>query len=203
MSSYVSIPVATDGPLSTEATRRQLNRRQAETVEKLAQAALEELREVGYDALTVRSVAGRARVAPATAYNYFSSKNHLVAEVFWRRLAARPRPEGAVGHPADRVIAVLEDLVRFLGEEPELAAAANPALLGPDPDVQRLRLRFGLEVQQRLADALGADADPQVLNTLLMLWAGGLLEGGMGYLSYEQVGEQMSVAVRQIMGGAR
>ncbi|HEX5770789.1 MAG TPA: hypothetical protein VFY11_07460, partial [Nocardioidaceae bacterium] len=137
------------------------------------------------------------------AYNYFSSKNHLVAEVFWRRLAARPRPEGTVGDPADRVIAVLEDLVRFLGEEPELAAAANPALLGPDPDVQRLRLRFGLEVQQRLADALGTDADPQVLNTLLMLWAGGLLEGGMGYLSYEQVGEQMSVAVRQIMGGAR
>jgi AcrR family transcriptional regulator len=203
MSSYVSIPVATDGPLSTEATRRQLNRRQAETVEKLAQAALEELREVGYDALTVRSVAGRARVAPATAYNYFSSKNHLVAEVFWRRLAARPRPEGTVGDPADRVIAVLEDLVRFLGEEPELAAAANPALLGPDPDVQHLRLRFGLEVQQRLADALGTEADPQVLNTLLMLWAGGLLEGGMGYLSYEQVGEQMSVAVRQIMGGAR
>lgn len=203
MSSYVSIPVATDGPPSTEATRRQLNRRQAETVEKLAQAALEELREVGYDALTVRSVAGRARVAPATAYNYFSSKNHLVAEVFWRRLAARPRPEGTVGDPADRVIAVLEDLVRFLGEEPELAAAANPALLGPDPDVQHLRLRFGLEVQQRLADALGTEADPQVLNTLLMLWAGGLLEGGMGYLSYEQVGEQMSVAVRQIMGGAR
>lgn len=203
MSSYVSNPVATDGPLSTEATRRQLNRRQAETVEKLAQAALEELREVGYDALTVRSVAGRARVAPATAYNYFSSKNHLVAEVFWRRLAARPRPEGTVGDPADRVIAVLEDLVRFLGEEPELAAAANPALLGPDPDVQHLRLRFGLEVQQRLADALGTEADPQVLNTLLMLWAGGLLEGGMGYLSYEQVGEQMSVAVRQIMGGAR
>lgn len=203
MSSYVSIPVAADGPLSTEATRRQLNRRQAETVEKLAQAALEELREVGYDALTVRSVAGRARVAPATAYNYFSSKNHLVAEVFWRRLAARPRPEGTVGDPADRVIAVLEDLVRFLGEEPELAAAANPALLGPDPDVQHLRLRFGLEVQQRLADALGTEADPQVLNTLLMLWAGGLLEGGMGYLSYEQVGEQMSVAVRQIMGGAR
>ena len=46
MSSYVSIPVATDGPLSTEATRRQLNRRQAETVEKLAADFLVRLREL-------------------------------------------------------------------------------------------------------------------------------------------------------------
>ena len=30
----------------------------------------------------------RAGVAPATAYTYFSSKSHLVAEVFWRRLSA-------------------------------------------------------------------------------------------------------------------
>ncbi len=203
MSSYLSSAVEPSGSISTEATRRELNPRQAETVEKLAQAALEELRQVGYDALTVRSVAGRAQVAPATAYNYFSSKNHLVAEVFWRRLAARPRPEGARGSGADRVIGVLDDLVQFLGEEPELAAAANQAMLGGDPEVRHLRLRFGLEVQHRLSDALGSDADPEVLDTLLMLWAGGLLQGGMGYATYERVGEQMSTAVRQIMGGRR
>ena len=33
-------------------------------------------------AVTVRAVAARANVAPATAYTYFSSKNHLVAEVY-------------------------------------------------------------------------------------------------------------------------
>ena len=203
MSSYLSSTVGTVPSVSTEPTRRALNPRQAETVEKLAQAALEELREGGYDALTVRSVAGRAQVASATAYNYFSSKNHLVAEVFWRRLAVRPRPVDPTGSAADRVIAVLDDLVRFLGEEPELAAAANQAMLGGDPEVRHLRLRFGLEVQHRLSDALGADADPEVLDTLLMLWAGGLLQGGMGYATYERVGEQMSTAVRQITGTVR
>lgn len=203
MSSYLSTAAGPAGSVSTEPTRRELNPRQAETVEKLAKAAREELREVGYDGLTVRSVAGRAQVAPATAYTYFSSKNHLVAEVFWRRLSARPRPEDAGGSAADRVIAVLDDLVAFLGEEPELAAASNPAFLGGDPEVRHLRVRFGLEVQQLLADALGADADPRVLDTLLMLWSGGLLQGGMGYATYEEMGEKMSAAVRLIMGGDR
>ena len=76
-----------------EFARRGLNPRQADTVARLVEAALEEVRAVGYDALTVRTVAARAEVAPATAYTYFASKNHLVAEVFWRALQGRPRPE--------------------------------------------------------------------------------------------------------------
>lgn len=203
MSSHLSVADEPPGAFSTEPTGRGLNARQAGTVAKLVVAALEELREGGYDALTVRSVAGRAEVAPATAYNYFSSKNHLVAEVFWRRLAARPRPEGVRGPTADRVTAVLDDLVRFLGEEPQLAAAANHAMLGGDEEVRHLRSRFGAEVQHRLAEALGKDADPQVLDILLLLWAGGLLQGGMGYATYEEVGERMAAAARRILGGAR
>ena len=74
--------------LSTEPTRRRLTERQAHTVERLTVAAVDEVRVVGYDGLTVRNVARRAGVAPATAYTYFASKDHLVAEVFWRRLAS-------------------------------------------------------------------------------------------------------------------
>ena len=58
-----------------EATRRRLNPRQAGTVNRLIAAAREELAEVGFAEMTVRTVAGRAEVAPATAYTYFSSKN--------------------------------------------------------------------------------------------------------------------------------
>ena len=54
----------------------------------LTEAAVAELIETGYAALTVRNVARRAGVAPATAYTYFASKEHLVAEVFWRRFSA-------------------------------------------------------------------------------------------------------------------
>ncbi len=52
-------------PLSGEATRRRLSTRQARTVQKLTAATVEELRDGGYDGLTVRNVARRAGVAPA------------------------------------------------------------------------------------------------------------------------------------------
>src|SRR3569832_1504395 len=93
LSGHVSSAAVGAGVAAGNVTRRELNPRQAETVDRVVGAALDELKAVGYDALTVRSVAGRAAVAPATAYTYFSSKNHLIAEVFWRKLAERPRPE--------------------------------------------------------------------------------------------------------------
>ena len=65
--------------------------RQAEVVAQLVRAAEEEIEEVGYAGLTVRSVARRAGVAPATAYTYFSSKDHLLAEVLWRRMQSLHR----------------------------------------------------------------------------------------------------------------
>ena len=82
--------------------RQGLNARQAETVERLLAAGPEELRAVGHEALTIRTVAQRAGVSPATAYTYLASKNHLFAELFWRFLAedatasrrARRRPSG-------------------------------------------------------------------------------------------------------------
>ena len=58
------------------------NRRQEETFRKVLAAGVEMLRESSYADLTVRAVAARAKVAPATAYTYFSSKNHLIAEVY-------------------------------------------------------------------------------------------------------------------------
>ena len=62
--------------------KRLRNRRQEETFRKVLAAGVEMLRESSYADLTVRAVAARAKVAPATAYTYFSSKNHLIAEVY-------------------------------------------------------------------------------------------------------------------------
>ena len=41
---------------------------------------------VGPEGLTIRTVAGRAGVSSATAYTYFSSRNHLFAELFHRKV---------------------------------------------------------------------------------------------------------------------
>src|SRR5699024_11749637 len=96
-----------------ESTRRRLTAHQAGTVAGLTDAAVVVLRERGHARLTVRLVAAEAGVAPATAYTYFSSKSHLLAEVFWRRLTALPDrfgPSRTTGTPAERVAAVLYDV---------------------------------------------------------------------------------------------
>ena len=61
-----------------EAPRRHLTERQAGLVQRLVEAAAEEVEDHGYGPITVRSIAKRAGVATATAYTYFSSKDHLL-----------------------------------------------------------------------------------------------------------------------------
>ncbi len=149
-------------PPILEATRRRLTERQAEVVAELVRAAEAEVDEVGYDAVTVRSIARRAGVAPATAYNYFSSKDHLLAEVLWRRLQALA-PVVADRRPVgERLEEAVRGLVVFAEESPALADACTLALLGTNPDVKHLRDRIGVDIHRRLAAALGPDVDPQV-----------------------------------------
>ncbi|GAA4821427.1 TetR/AcrR family transcriptional regulator [Nocardioides caeni] len=191
-----------------ETPRQGLNPRQAETVEKLLAAGLEELRAVGHEALTVRTVATRAGVSPATAYTYLASKNHLFAELFWRHLAApeaRIAPQGASA--VERLQSTVRALTSRIVEEPELAAAVTPALLSTDPDVARLRLRIGGEFLARFEAALAEPdqpdrpADPAVLEVLVLTWSGALLQAGMGLLTYDQIAERLASAVDVILRG--
>ncbi|MDT4916503.1 MAG: hypothetical protein QOI15_732 [Pseudonocardiales bacterium] len=185
---------------STQATRRQLNARQAETVERVVAAGQDELREVGFDGLTVRSVAHRAGVAPATAYTYFSSKNHLVAEIFWRRLNERPRLEETLSSPLGRVVGVFDDLADFIAAEPELAAAVTSALLGAEPDVKHLQLMIGNEINRRIKHALGEAASADALDVLTLAWSGAMLQVGMGHAPAEQLGERLATVARLVLG---
>jgi AcrR family transcriptional regulator len=187
-----------------EPLRRDLGSRQADRVDALVAATIDELRANGYDGLTVRNVAKRAGVAAATAYTYFGSKDHLVAEVFWRRLQALPTPR-ADGRrsAASRVAGALRDLALSIAAEPELAAASTTAVLATDPDVERLRNRIGAAFNDRLAQALGADADPAVLRALNLALAGALLQAGMGYFSYTELADRMDEVVGVVLGGPR
>ncbi|MBM0125310.1 TetR/AcrR family transcriptional regulator [Pimelobacter simplex] len=181
--------------------RQGLNPRQAETVERLLAAGLEELRAVGHEALTVRTVAQRAGVSPATAYTYLASKNHLFAELFWRHLTSAELTQTAAGTAVQRLQATMRALTARIVEEPELAAAVTPALLGTDPDVARLRLRIGAEFLSRFESALGDQADPGVLEVLVLTFSGALLQAGMGLMTYDQIAERLVAAVDVIMRG--
>ena len=186
-----------------ETPRQGLNQRQAETVDKLLAAGLEELRSVGHDGLTIRTVAQRAGVSPATAYTYLASKNHLFAELFWRHVSAEGAEPASGVNPTERLRAEMRALARQVEQEPELAAAVTPALLGSDPDVARLRLRIGSEFVRRFERALGEGADGAVIRTVTLAFSGALLQVGMGLMTYDDLAASLDEVVDVVMKGKR
>lgn len=186
-----------------EATRRRLTARQAEVVANLVRAAEEETEEGGYAGLTVRTVARRAGVAPATAYTYFSSKDHLLAEVLWRRMEALPPVDTDAAVPmADRVERTIRDMIPFAGQSTALIDACTMALISPNPDVAHLRDRIGALTHRRLAAAVGPDADPRVVRVLEASYSGALLTAGTGHRPFLDIPAFVADAAELLVAGA-
>lgn len=181
-----------DGP-AEQPGRRHLSERQAEVMERLVAAAAEEAEERPYADVSVRTIAKRAGLAPATAYTYFSGKDHLLAEVLWRRMQASPSLVDLTLPLPERVA----DTVRTMGfgamGSPAVAVCTT-ALLGDGPDVKRVRSRLGAEITRRLESALGGGEDPAVLDVLQVTYTGALLSAGMGHLAFDAVPMLMAEA---------
>jgi AcrR family transcriptional regulator len=160
------------------------------------------LRETTYSDLTMRTVAARAGVAPATAYTYFSSKNALVAEVYLRLVRDVPLFTDVNQTTQERVTAQLRELALLVADEPELAAATTTALMGDEPEVRHVRDKIGMEVRRRIASSLGPGAWPEVLTTLEMIFYGALVRAGTKTLSYYQMADQLDSVIALVMGGA-
>jgi AcrR family transcriptional regulator len=189
--------------LDVEATRRRLTPRQAEVVANLVRAAEEETEAVGYAGLTVRNVARRAGVAPATAYTYFSSKDHLLAEVLWRRMEALDPAAADPSLPlADRVADTIGAMIPFAGRSTALIDACTVALISPSPDVAHLRDRIGALTHRRLAAAVGADVDPRVVRVLETSYSGALLAAGTGHRSFHDIPAFLADAAVLLVAGA-
>ena len=182
--------------------RKSLNPRQQETLEKLFVAATEVLDEVGHEQLTIRMVAARAGVSPATAYTYFASKDHLHAELFWRMLVDAPAPRLTGRTPARRMQQTAAHLAALITGSPSLADAVTRSLLGTDPDVDRLRRAIGEHWVELFRRAIGEKASTDVLMTLAFAFSGALLQSGMGILPHDQLGPALERAVAVIMSGA-
>ena len=179
----------------------QRNRRQEETFRKVLAAGIEVLRERSYADLTVRAVAARAKVAPATAYTYFSSKNHLIAEVYLDLVRQVPYFTDVNEPMPTRVDNALRHLALVVADEPEVAAACATALLGGggDPAVRSARDRIGAEIHRRITSAIGPDADPRKVSVLEMAFFGALVNAASGAYTYHQIADHLGYAARLIL----
>jgi AcrR family transcriptional regulator len=186
----------------TDLGARRRNRRQEETIRKILDAAVELLHSSSYSDLTMRAVAAKAGVAPATAYTYFSSKNALIAEVYLRRVQDVPMFIDVNQTTQQRVTSQLHELALLVADEPEVAAATTTALMGDEPEVRQVRDKIGLEVRRRIASALGPGAWPEVLATLEMVFYGALVQAGTGSTTYYQMADRLDSVIALIMEGA-
>lgn len=168
------------------APRRGLNDRQLEFVEAILEACGQLLEELGYEKVTVRLVADRASVSAATAYMFFSSKEHLFAELFLRRLLRNP-PLFKKRSPRTRVAEVALNIAQILESSPELAGAANRALLSNDGDVVRIRAAIGTLWLEWFTQALGDEAYEGVLEALIMTVSSVFLMAGVGDAKYSDL----------------
>jgi AcrR family transcriptional regulator len=193
------------GHVSSEATATADARRprQEETFRKLVSAALDTLRASSYADLTVRAVAARAQVAPATAYTYFSSKNHLVAEVYLDLVRQVPYFTDVNDTRLSRVQQALRSLALVVADEPEVAAACTTALLSNDAAVGPVRDRIGAEIHKRIKSALGPGSDARTVAALEMTYFGALVHAGSGAFTYRQIADRLGYVAGLIVGEDR
>lgn len=126
--------------------------RQQERRERLIEAGLALLKTRDYDEIQVKDVAEQADVALGTLYNYFSSKEHLFAEVLVRwaailrtSVARRPLREGST---AEQLTEVLHRAVRGFQRQPQLARLVSTLVMSQDA--------FATEILGRLDQATNA-----------------------------------------------
>lgn len=173
--------------------------RQADAADRLCAVTPAVIGEHGADGFTVRIAARAAGVSPATAYTYYSSKNHLVAESFARSLADALTPPDPSEPPRARVLHVLGELIDVVLTDQHFANAVNAALLGNEPDAQAVRVRVGLLLRDRLTQALGAPAAPDLVEAIELVYSGVLVQAGMGYLDADACRRRAARAVDLMM----
>jgi AcrR family transcriptional regulator len=172
-------------PVSPEVlTDNQLARRQ-----RVIDAGLVLLRRRDYDRIQVKDVAEEAGVALGTVYHYFSSKEHLFAEVLvkWAaslRTSLTRRPLTG-DSPQQKLTEALHRSIRAFQRQPQLARLVASLELSADPFAGEildrldaattgvyLELLDGIEPELARRIVRAADA---VFDSLLRSWSAGRL----------------------------
>jgi AcrR family transcriptional regulator len=136
------------------------------------------------DQFQVRDVADRSGVALGTIYRYFSSKEHLLAEVLddWAsryRPATPAAPSSRGTGPAERLVAALRRGLRAYEREPQYAALLLATAATSDVNARRIYAAMGSGVSTQLRDAL-SDLDEEraaaVARVVGAVWFNGLFD---------------------------
>jgi AcrR family transcriptional regulator len=187
---------------------RPLSRTQLATRRRLLDAARVLAAEGGYDEVTMRKVAEAAGLSAPTAYQYFSSKDHLLVDVMidlvtTTTTAIQARPSRA-GSPVERAVVTLRRAVRRVEDEPNLYVAITRAYISGTPEVVHARGAMETAMTSWIDSALGAlgvrdrESIVAVLESVIFAAMVGLVTGRR---APRDVGDELERAARTLLEG--
>jgi AcrR family transcriptional regulator len=126
--------------------------------QRVVDAGLELLRDRDYEKIHIKDIAEAANVALGTVYNYFSSKEHLFAEVLiaWAsRLGTNIARHPLRGRTdAERLTEVLHRSVRAFQRQPSLARLVATLETSDDPFATEILARLAQTTNEVYLDAI-------------------------------------------------
>ena len=173
---------------------------------RIVAAAMDLAAHGGYDAVQMRDVAARAKVALGTLYRYFSSKDQLLAFTWtdW----SQELQEHLWRHPlrgatrAERIMDFIRRVTRALEREPMLASALLKSMLVPDSSAEEPRKEVGAVmgrvVEEELA-RLKRDDREGIRDILGQVWYANLLLWVSGRIPVARLYENMETACRLLI----
>ena len=176
--------------------------RQRARRDRLVEAALALLESNDYERIQVKDVADEAGVSLGTLYNYFSSKDHLFAEVLVRwadnlptNIRNRPLRQG---NPVDRLAEAVHRALRAFERRPQMARLVNVLVMSNDSLAVDLLGRLNQATSDAYMHALGA-VDPgiarrtvEVINAVFSM---ALREWSQGRMTIGEVHDRIDSAL--------
>jgi TetR/AcrR family transcriptional regulator, cholesterol catabolism regulator len=204
------VPAKADNGAPERIAARPLTRSQQARLARVVEAAMSLGLEGGYEAVQMRDVAAKARVAMGTVYRYFTSKDHLLAAslVHWvEQLDARLAQVPARGETqADRVTDVLDRALRAMGRQPRLVEAVFSSLASSDPSTIECQNQISRLMDGIISRAMGEPRPGDFADRSRVLghvWYSSIVGWVNGRTDLARVHNEMAIAVRLLLGGQR
>lgn len=170
-----------------------------DVVGRVLDVTVEMLREAAFADLTTRRIAERASVPHGELCAYFRSKDAIVAEVYLGLLRDAPLSVDVDQSARARVVALFNQLVMLLADEPDLAAACSSALISSEPSVQAIRRRIHAELHRRVRTVLRSDAWPEVAETLEFSLVGAMVQASSGSATFTDTADELARVVAALL----
>jgi AcrR family transcriptional regulator len=170
----------------------------------------------GYDAVRQRDVAARAKVALATVYARFASKDLLLAaalDVDARRWMVELTKRPVRGRtPLTRVTKLFEHMTALLLQRPQLARAALRAATSGDHEAMLLQMVVQQRLHAVMVDALRGTQRPaamrrepalRVATVLTMVWFANLTAWAAGVIDEAMVVDIVRQSAEMLLHGVQ